>query len=531
MLKTALLALVALWTAVALGDDAPAPGPDVAPEMTITVSAFQIEGDNPLDATATAAALEPFKGEYAGLDGVLAAADTLEAAFREQGYSFHRVVVPPQDMAGGMLLLKVVTFTLADINVSGQTHFTEASVKRSLPGLKSGAPPDLGELSRELAVANLHPGKQIKLGFKESKETPDALDAAIKVRDVRPWSLFANANNIGNKDTGRSRLAVGGQHSNITGHDDVLTGSFTTSPDNADDVQQYGAYYQVPVYPLGGWLSAFYVRSDVDVGNVQGFFDVSGGGEFVGVAFKRQLLGVGRYRQTFSAGLQDRLFDTGIATSGTGLPLPGISTKVRSRPVSLRYDGGYNWAATSLDFYFDFTQNMSFGGHNNERDYSKLRAPADPDWKVVRFGSLVTYRLPRDYLSVTRLTGQYTNEPLIPGEQLGFGGERTIRGFEERTISGDKGLLLNLELWSPPVARLYGIRFLAFFDAGHKVLEKPLSGQRHNDTMSSVGVGARWQWRNQLTFAFDYGQPLASADGEAADRGNSKWHMNIQYRY
>ena len=247
--------------------------------------------------------------------------------------------------------------------------------------------------------------------------------------------------------------------------------------------------------------------------------------------FRSQLVGVGRYRHTFSAGLQDRMFDTGIATAATGLPLPGISTKVRSRPVSLRYDAGYNWAITSLDFYFEFTQNMSFGGHNNERDYSRLRAPADPDWKLVRFGSLVTHRLPRDFLAMGRLTGQYTNEPLIPGEQLGFGGERSIRGFEERTTAGDKGLVLNLELWSPPVTQLYGLRFLTFFDAGHKVLEKPLAGQRHNDTLSSVGVGARWQWRNQLTFAFDYGQPLGNADGEAADRGNSKWHMNIQYRY
>lgn len=523
MLKTALLALVVLWSAVALGEDAPG--------MTITVSAFQVEGDNPLDATDTAAALEPFKGDYAGLDGLLAAGDALEAAFREHGHSFHRVVLPPQDLAGGTVILKVVTFTLGGTTVSGQQYFTEESVRRSLPGLKPGTAPDLAELSRELAVANQHPNKQLKLGFKAAKDTPDALDADVKVRDARPWNLFAGVNNIGTKDTGRTRAAVGAQHSNVTGHDDILTGSFTTSPDNADDVQQYGGYYQVPIYPLAGWLSGFYVRSDVDVGNVQDFFDVSGGGEFVGVAFKRQLRGAGRYRHTFAAGLQDRLFDTAIATSATGLPLPGISTKVRSRPVSLRYDGGYNWASTSLDFYFDFTQNMSFGGHNNERDYARVRLPADPDWKVVRFGSLVTHRLPRDYLALSRVTGQYTNEPLIPGEQLGFGGERSIRGFEERTISGDKGLVLNLELWTPPVAQLYGLRFLGFFDIGHKVLEEPLSGQRHNDTMSSAGVGVRWAWRNQLTFALDYGQPLANADGEAADRGNSKWHVNLQYRY
>ena len=77
-------------------------------------------------------------------------------------------------------------------------------------------------------------------------------------------------------------------------------------------------------------------------------------------------------------------------------------------------------------------------------------------------------------------------------EQIGFGGENSVRGFDERTISGDKGLQMNLELWTPPMPELYGVRFLAFFDAAYKVLEKPTIGQRHNDTISSVGVGARF---------------------------------------
>ncbi len=54
VLKSALLALAVLWSAVALGEDAPV--------MTITVNAFEIEGDNPLDAAATEAALAPFIG-------------------------------------------------------------------------------------------------------------------------------------------------------------------------------------------------------------------------------------------------------------------------------------------------------------------------------------------------------------------------------------------------------------------------------------------------------------------------------------
>ncbi|MGH8597346.1 MAG: ShlB/FhaC/HecB family hemolysin secretion/activation protein, partial [Gammaproteobacteria bacterium] len=160
-----------------------------------------------------------------------------------------------------------------------------------------------------------------------------------------------------------------------------------------------------------------------------------------------------------------------------------------------------------------------------------VRAVAESQWKAMRFGALVTRQLPYAFSGVFRLNGQYTNEPLIPGEQLGFGGERSIRGFEERTVAGDRGVIANFELWSPPVAQLYGVRFLGFLDAGHKQLEQPLAAQRKSDTLSSIGVGARWQWRDQAAISVDYGQPLANADGEAADRGNSKWHVNLQVRY
>jgi len=386
-------------------------------------------------------------------------------------------------------------------------------------------------VSRSLAVANQHPHKKLKVTFRESAERPDALDAVVNVDDERPWNVFGNLNNIGTKDTGRTRMQLGALVSDLTRHDDVLSGAVTLSPDNIDDVFQLGAFYQLPVYAWSGWFSAFYVKSEVDVGNVQNFFDVSGAGDFVGINFKRSLIPVGRYKHSFTVGLQDRNFETGISNALTGIRIPGISTVVRTRPVDLRYDGSYNWTATSVDFYVDAVQNLSFGGHNDDEAYARVRAVADSHWKALRFGALFTQRLPRDFLGVFRVTGQYSRKPLLPGEQLGFGGERSIRGFEERTTAGDSGLVANAEVWSPPVVQLAGMRFLAFVDAGHKHLNDPLTGQRPSDTLSSVGVGARWSWNEIVALSVDYGQPLANADGEAADRGNSKWHVNITVRY
>ncbi len=504
------------------------------PPLRITVERFDVDGENPLSPAVTEQALAPFLGEYTELAGLMAAVDALEQALKVAGHPFHRVSIQPTPAGAAptTVQLKVFAFGLGKVTVRGNQHFPAQSIRRSLPALAADTMPSSAELSRQLAVANQHPRKRATVNFRPG-QAPDELDAVIKVEDQRPWSVFGNLNNIGNEETGYSRLLVGGQYANLTGHDDVLSSSVTTSPDNANDVFQFGAFYQLPVYALKGWLSAFHVRSDVDVGNVQDFFDISGSGYFTGVGFRRQLLGVGRYRHTFNVGIQDRLFDNEIANSATGLTIVGLTTKVRSRPVSLRYDGGYNWLTTrsSLDFYVDVTRNLDFGGHSGHDDYTRVRPGADPNWKLLRFGALGTQQLPRGYSMVLKLNGQYSDEPLIAGEQFGVGGERSVRGFEERTVAGDQALVGNLELWSPAIDALYGLRVLGFLDAGYKKIVDPTTGQLPTDTLSSVGVGARWQWLDRVYVGLDYGQPLANADGEASDRGNSKWHFSLSCRY
>ena len=520
---------------------------DDAPPLHFVVKNYQVEGDNPLGAAASEA-LAPFVGEFDGIEPLYAAQDALNSALANGGFRFYRAILPPQELDTGTIILKVVALPISKVTVEGAKYVSPQAVERSLAPLKAGEVPNTREVSRALAVANEHPSKHLRVNFRESDETPDALDAVVRVTEEKPWSVFAEINNIGseseskglksagnsvagnNAGTGRTRLTMGGQYNNLTRHDDIVSGSVTTSPENADNVMQYMTSYQLPVYALKGWMTAFYVHSEVDVDGVANF-DIQGAGTFYGLSYKHQLLNRGRLKHSISVGLQDRLFDTAIFNGGGGARRPELSNKVRSRPLSLRYDGALLWTDTSLDFYVDVAHNIESGRHSNATSYALVRDPARPDFTIAHFGALVTHRLPRGFSALGRMTAQLTDQALIPGEELGFGGAHSVRGFEERTIAGDKGVILNFELWSPPVQRALGAQFLAFVDVGHKALVDPVLGQRRDDTISSIGVGTRWQWRKQLSLAIDYGLPLQSAGGEASDRGNSKWHLDLSYRY
>ncbi len=494
---------------------------DEPPAVQFTVNEFVVNGENPLDAALTQSILAPFLGEHEGLDGLLEAASELESAILQAGHSFHRVILPPQTMDQGRIQLEVVVFTLANIEVSGNERFSDENIRASLPGLKPGTVPDTKELSRELIIANDHPSKQVTIRLKRSK-VPDSVDAELSVKDRRPWQFFTGLNNIGTEETGEFRITGGFQHTNLLGLDDSLTVSYTTSPGHFGDVKQYGANYRLPLYKLSGSLAFYYSRSDVDSGTIEQVFDVSGAGRFLGGSYTHTFRNWNNYRHRLLLGVDDKLFKNDIFF---GVSQLGVD--VRSRPLTLSYSGEWRMERAGLKFLLSYLRNLSGGAINDGPTYAAARLGAKQSWEALRFTTAASYTLSSGWLLNTVLSGQYTGEPLISGEQFGVGGVNSVRGFEERAVTGDKGIRLTMEAWTPPLK--YNVRLLGFFDTGYiRVIDAP-PGQIDSETIASLGVGLRWHWSDKLSVNFDYGHEVNAA--RTSNAGGVKSHISIFYRF
>ena len=116
------------------------------PIVRFEVERFEVEGDNPLSEARTQEVLAPFTGTHAGVDGLLAAADALEQAIGDAGIAFQRVVLPPQSLQDGTVVLRVAVFTVAHVEVHGAQHHSEENIRRSVPALREGETPDSGRL-------------------------------------------------------------------------------------------------------------------------------------------------------------------------------------------------------------------------------------------------------------------------------------------------------------------------------------------------------------------------------------------------
>lgn len=280
-------------------------------------------------------------------------------------------------------------------------------------------------------------------------------------------------------------------------------------------------------------LSAFAVRSDVDSGTVGGSFDVTGRGEFYGLSYRQLFTLKGAYTHSAELGVQDRFFDNDVFfVAAAGSRGSDFGADARSRLLSLAYGGTYRFQKGTTGFDLAYERNVSGGSYNDDEAYKLARFGATSDWWALRLSAVLDYALPKDWTARARFDGQYSDQALIAGEQFGIGCERSVRGFNERAVSGDAGFSASLEAWSPPLK--YDVRALVFGDLGVVTNQYPLPEEITSPTLGSVGVGLRWYWKDRLSVQADFAYILKGTDLEFipdAASGDTKVHFNLVYRY
>lgn len=506
----------------------------VPEQLHFVITKFEVLGDNPLSESETAAVFEYFLGDHYGLEGIQEAAAAFEKKLQRSGYSFYQVNLAPQKLEGGVIKLQLIQLKVDKIEVEGNKYFDKENLALNIPTLISGETPNTLVLSRAINMADSQPSKSLKLQFSES-ETGGAIDTKLVVDDLRTHFAFVSVNNTGTDETGQFRLTGGYQFTNLFNRDHNLSLSYTTSPSDTSAVKQYGASYTIPFYEVGGQLNLFLARSDVDSGVVAQNFSVSGAGTIALLHYKHTFLQSGAYKQQLDIGFDHKLFENDVGFLGQ--PIQG-SGDVLSRPFSLAYIGFWQGAGKSISFNIAPFVNVPGGTSNSDSDYDNLRPGATAEWSLFRFGLGYDQLLGPNWLFRANIVGQYSGDLLISGEQFGIGGIYSVRGFDERSLLGDSGAQMNLEVWIPGFSSLE-MRPLVFIDLGHVELNTPLINETPSIDISSVGAGLRWAIINKLNVVLDVAyvtdgaEELNAATGttDFTERGDVRGHIDVFYRF
>jgi hemolysin activation/secretion protein len=492
------------------------------------VNGFEIQGENPLDSQSANAILAPYLGQKRGIDDIENAADALEKAMVDRGLSFYRVSFPPQELTDGVVDLLVTRYTIGNINIQGNRHYSNKNIKSSLPVLRKGASPSTKGIARAISVANQSAGKRLRISLAPG-DVENEIDANVVVVDQKPLLMTSWLNNTGTGASGSYRVGASVSHRNIFGHDHTGSLTFITSPEGINDVQQIAASYSIPLYSIGGKLNFVAVNSDVDAGIVADVFDVAGRGEIYGFGYSHTLPMIGSYNHGLALQVQDKLFDNDVRFQGRQ-----VLEDIRSRPLSLAYQA--NWGNVESGAWsgsVSATSNLSGGSFNNARSYDVSRFGATNDWTKLGLGIAYQYKA-KEWLYTAAMRIAVSSDRLITGEQFAVGGSTSVRGLNERELRGDEGYQVNLQAWAPAI--VYGIRPVAFVDMAYVSNNQPLASEFSSEDVMSIGVLLNWSPTSNTSTSVSYGYLVDGIESDdpatnSVDDGDGQLHFNLTYRF
>lgn len=467
-----------------------------SPGPHFVIRQYVIEGNHKVSSDILNAAVAVFVGDDCDFSTIQSAVSAIQQAYKDAGYETVRVVIPKQEVDSGLVHLQVIEALLGTVEVQGNKFYDESNVRHALSSLKEGDVPNIKSLASDLRLSNENNAKQTQVTFRLGDD-PHKVNAVANVVDDTPWHAAASLDNTGTDQTGNWRLGMAFMHANVLNLDQMLSAQFVTSPDRIGDVQIFGMNYRIPLYGIGDELEFSAGHSNVNSGIVNttaGSYGISGSGESIGGHYIHFLPRFLDLDHRINIGFDYRTYHNSVTLQGQNGTSLVPDTEVH--PLSANYIGFIRQAEREWGVNLGVYQNIPGGVNGDNASIQLARHGAKADYTLFRYSLNVTQSLPKQWQIHAEFNGQYTNDALISGEQFGIGGINSVRGFQERTQSNDKGMRAALELYTPDIGYLIDfanieLRALAFYNVANAWRNDALPGEITHNHLSSIGLGFR----------------------------------------
>lgn len=487
---------------------------------------LQVEGNTLLERTLVERTVYPFLGPAKSVDDVEAARVALENFYRNSGYPTVVVDIPEQEVAAGIVRLKVIEGSIDRVRVSGSRYFSLGRIREGVPALAEGGVPHAPALQAQLQELNQSsPDRSITPIFRPGR-TPGTVEVDLRVKDELPLHADVELNNRYSRDTSELRASASLRYANLWQREHSVSLMYQTAPENTDDVRVLAGTY---VWPLrhGRVMAAYLVDSKSDVATA-GDLSVIGTGSILGARFIQSLPARDNYYHSATLGMDYKDFEEDVLT----LDGPGFNTPIDYVNFTGQYRG--TWIGQGSKITGGLSANFGLRGLGNTvEEFENKRFLAKPNY--VYFGAFGDYTRTygNDVQLYAALDAQVADSPLVSNEQYGAGGADSVRGYFESQALADDGVTGNFELRSPSYAKhiphVRELRFLGFLDAAKLRVRQPLPAQTSRYELYSAGIGFRIEGTQGLDASFDWAWPLIDATG--VDKGDARANFRLHYGF
>jgi hemolysin activation/secretion protein len=465
------------------------------PEARFFIREYQIKGARSLPRIDIESAVYPFLGPERSNRDIEDARAALEKAYADAGYQTVAVSVPPQNIASGVVQLRVLERTVGRLRVRGAKYSSPQKIKAVAPSVAEGSVINFNEVPKDILALNQLPDRQVTPSLRAGAE-PGTVDVDLEVKEQSPIHASVELNNRNSPATEPLRLNASVSANNLAQSGHSLGFSFQTAPQDTSQVKVYSGYW-LARFQGAEWLNLMLqgTKQDSNVSTLGGAA-TAGRGSTVGLRLLFNLPAVDTYTQSATVGLDYKKFDQTLELAPTSTsPATTIVTPITYYPLSADYTGTWPGKHSTTAFDAGVTFNVR-GVGSDEEAFNNSRYNAGGSFIYFHGDISHSHDLGGGLQIFGQLEGQLADQPLLSGEQYAGGGLATARGYHEAEEVGDSGIFGTLELRSPALLKHLGSakadwRVYAFADAGWLKAIDPLPGQKTHFDFASYGAGTR----------------------------------------
>ena len=467
---------------------------DAGPVLPVT--SFRIVGLQTLSDAQVQAMLASYAGQSYSINGLHRVAEKLEQWLRAQGLFTARAYLPPQDIQGGVVELRVLEGRVEGIDIKRApgTRLSDDTLRALLAGaLPPGAALEQARLERGLLITNDMPATSARAVLVPGKELGGSR-VLVEAAQGPVVSGSAELDNTGNRFTGEWRAGAALYINDPSGRGDQW--SLRGAASQGTSFVRAG--YTLPVGSNGMKAGVSFIDShyklccNLSAGAPESDGDANAMSAFISYPYVRTL----QHSLSVSANLANRGF---VNRSNGGKT---SDKKTDSLTLALSGDKTDLTGLTGLGGYTTYgvqwtTGELNLDGWQADRQADKTTYATHGAYDKLTGQLSHLLRLTQTTALYASVSAQWAGKNLDSAEKFVLGGPSGVRAYPAGEGSGDEGWLASAE-WRRQIDRTWSM--VAFVDVGEVQLHRTTytgwnatnTGINNHYALSGVGASVVW---------------------------------------
>lgn len=445
---------------------------------TVWINAVQFRGNTLLGDADLESLLAGSLGKDLNFRQMQGLARQIREAYQEAGY-LARVVLPEQDLAGGVLILQVEEMRFGAVSIPNESELPlNPSIieKMGLAGQESGALLNYGALKRSASLINNLPGLRSELILQKGLE-PLLMNVVVPVIPDKTLEGVLSLDNFGSESTGEIRALGRLMWANPLKRGDAISAVTLLSEGN----RYLGGDYSLPVGYKGWRLGVHASALDYELVGAFEYLEASGNSIVAGLHTSYPIRLENRESLMFSARLEARSYYNEVGGSETSDKLLTVGEFGLNW---LKQDAWLGGGRTFLSARLRLGDVDLSGNAANERQDAQDAQIAGSyiklEWSLSRL-----QLLPFGFELQASASGQQGFDNLDSSETFSLGGPSGVRAYPSLEGNMDSAVLGSLEV-SKDLTDLF--RVGAFYDVGNGYLFSTQRRGKDSTLLHGAGV-------------------------------------------